>query len=301
MFGGVATALCMPGSGCLVPAMGFVAAVGTAHYYAKRAKAEAVAGFGAYTGLLVGAALVEQNWLSAGLSFSAFVMNLAFHFRLVPGFDNPLVIEPGPVSDSGLAPDFRLYHNLGKAGAGLIGMLAMGLQSPHASMSDLDSPFKATLGVTAVTVMSMVAAAQMLGVVDLDEGKKKNVGLFSATNLLFTCTAEAVTFGRFLQDGVKAATGSSALALLLSSVAFGLAHKSKYAPSVYPLLSGLAGLGYAAAYQTTGDLRSMIAAHFAVNYVHYTALTYPWLKEAVAVPAVVAQQEGDSAAVAPRP
>jgi membrane protease YdiL (CAAX protease family) len=102
---------------------------------------------------------------------------------------------------------------------------------------------------------------------------------FLLSNLLFTCVTEEAFFRGFLLErmarGLARWRAGAAVALVLSSVLFGLAHARGGAPLV--LLATVAGLFYGAAYLRTRRIEGAILTHFALNAVHFLAFTYPAL------------------------
>ena len=149
------------------------------------------------------------------------------------------------------------------------------------STTALASTGSSRLPVAAATLLAILALSLALGFVRFDPTPApfQIFALWAWTNLFFTCIAEEAVFRGLLQRGLERALRrfrrGDLVALVAASVVFGVAHLA--GGWRYVALSAVAGLGYGAAQQRTGRLEAAILTHFAVNFIHFLAFTYPAL------------------------
>jgi membrane protease YdiL (CAAX protease family) len=228
-----------------------------------------------YLALAFGARESTRAWLRIPLVVLTGFCALLLALHRVPGFHNPVLVDHVPVS-AGALP-FTLYANFDKAIAGIV---LMGVFcTPIRVGADWLTMLRRTLPVMAATLLVVLGAGVLLGVVRLDVKWLPTTPWFLVNNLLITCVTEEAFFRGLLLAGLARGMAGRrygvAVAVVVSTVLFGLAH----APGG-PLLvvfATLAGLGYAAAYLRSGRIEGAILTHFALNAVHFVAFTYPSL------------------------
>jgi membrane protease YdiL (CAAX protease family) len=228
-----------------------------------------------YLALAFGARASARAWVRIPLLVLTGVCALLLALHRMPGFYNPVLFDHVQVSAG--APPFTLYASFDKAIAGIV---LMGVFcAPIRARADWLPMLRRTLPVLVATPVVVLGAGCLLGVVRPDVKWLPATPWFFANNLLVTCVTEEAFFRGFLLAGLARGLarwrGGTAVAVVVSTVLFGLAH----APGG-PLLvvfATLAGCGYAAAYLRSGRIEGAILTHFALNAVHFVAFTYPAL------------------------
>lgn len=201
------------------------------------------------------------------------VVALLLSLRLLPGFQNPVLL--GPVTFTPDAIPFKMYLNLDKAAVGLVLVL---LYTPL--VREMGIVRALTVGVTgaALALVLTLPPAVALGAVRWEPKYPAGFELWALDNFLIVALTEEAVFRGFLQtslarwlDGVP---GATAIAIGASALAFGVLHYG--AGPIMVLLAALAGVAYGTAYRYGGLLASMIA-HFGLNTCHILLFTYPLL------------------------
>ena len=223
-----------------------------------------------------------QPAVSAGTrivaSLLALMLSVALVAHLIPGFDNPKVIDSVVLSPG--AMPYSKHLNFDKAAVGLL-LLAYAHHRIQ-NRAEWARVFKATVPVALALVATILPLSYLLGYVRWSPGPPPVLLFWAWTNLFFTCIAEEAIFRGFIQQRLTAALASRrfgiTIALVVAALLFGLAH---YAGGPkYVLLSTFAGLGYGWAWLRTHRIESSIAVHFFVNLVHFTLFSYPALAPA---------------------
>ncbi|MYM82055.1 CPBP family intramembrane metalloprotease [Duganella sp. FT50W] len=223
--------------------------------------------------LAYGCAAAPQRWLRLLCGVLTGVLALALAMHKLPGFHNPLLLDRVVLSE-GAAP-FSLYANFDKGAVGLI-LLAL-LCRRVSSRAELGEVVRRTVPVLGLTLLVTLGFAVAAGVVGVDFKFPPQAPTFIAVNLLFTVVAEEAFFRGFLQARLANALTrwrwGTWVAVAVSALLFGLAHLG--GGLLYGILAGIAGLGYACAYQRTRRIEAAILVHIALNVVHFIAFTYP--------------------------
>lgn len=209
---------------------------------------------------------------------------LALH--RVPGFFNPVLAE-GIVFSPGAPPiGLRLNFDTALAGIVLMGVFCrpIRLVADSADAADWRAMLARVWPVTLACLAVVLGLGWVLGYVRPDLKWTPYSAFFLASNLLLTCVTEEAFFRGFLLEGMRRLLArwrgvkpamAAALAIVLSSLLFGLAHARGGAPLV--LLATIAGLFYGLAYVRSRRIEGAILTHFALNAVHFLAFTYPAL------------------------
>ncbi|MBX9400111.1 CPBP family intramembrane metalloprotease [Lysobacter sp. BMK333-48F3] len=218
------------------------------------------------------------------------VVAFALGLHLMPGFHNPQLAD-GLQLSAGAAP-MSLYLNFDKPLAGFWLLLCwIGASARHKGGGDVAAPAHspllgagagAVLGAGAIgagaAALACLGLALLLGVVAWAPKWPAFAPLWAANNLLLVALTEEAMFRGYLQQALqqrwRALRHGDALAIAVSALAFGLVHAGGGARWV--LLATLAGLAYGWAYRR-GGLLGAVLAHFGLNFIHFTAFTYPML------------------------
>lgn len=228
-----------------------------------------------YLALALGARTSERAWVRIPLLVLTGLCALLLALHRLPGFHNPVLVDHVQVSAG--APPFTLYANFDKAIAGIV---LMGVFcAPIRARADWLPMLRRTLPVLAATLVVVLGAGVLLGVVQPDVKWLPWASWFLVNNLLITCVTEEAFFRGFLLGGLargmEGKRYGAAVAVVVSTLLFGLAHAA--GGPMLVLFATLAGFGYAAAYLRSGRIEGAILTHFALNAVHFVAFTYPAL------------------------
>ncbi|MEN5065056.1 CPBP family intramembrane glutamic endopeptidase [Achromobacter aegrifaciens] len=224
--------------------------------------------------LILAAVLVRpaSGALARTAGHALFIALAALLFlHLLPGFHNPQVIAPAPLSPD--AVPFGMYLNLDKPLVAFWVVLALtppmtGL-TPRATLS---SAFLACAGAVAICL----GCALALGVVGWAPKWPQSGWIWLINNALLVTLAEEALFRGYLQQRLtdlwRGRAWGAWAALIIAAVLFGLAH---YAGGwQWMLLASLAGAAYGLAYKY-GGLAAAVLAHLGLNAAHFGLFTYP--------------------------
>lgn len=195
----------------------------------------------------------------------------ALFLHLLPGFHNPQVIAPAPLSPD--AVPFGMYLNLDKPLVAFWVVLA--LAPPMAGASARNTVAAALLALAAA-LLACLGVALALGVVGWAPKWPDAGWIWLINNALLVTLAEEALFRGYVQQQLatrwqRHAWGGRA-AVAVAAVLFGLAH---YAGGwQWILLAGLAGAAYGTAYRY-GGLAAAVLAHLGLNAAHFGLFTYP--------------------------
>lgn len=213
----------------------------------------------------------KQRWQQVVRHSLVIVLSLLLSLHLLPGFENWLQFDQIQLSEQ--SRPFSLYLNLDKPIAFFLLLLLLPDLTGRYQLNFSASVQLLSISLLAIVVLSLLAVA--LGFVALEWKLPDWWWLFALNNLLFTSVVEEAFFRGYLQRLCGEKTGP-VVAILLVALLFGLAH---LAGGVwYAMLAGLAGIFYGYLYWRSGSLAVAVAGHFAVNLVHFLALTYPALR-----------------------
>jgi membrane protease YdiL (CAAX protease family) len=226
--------------------------------------------------LLIAGFAARQQQIRIGhyLGHGLFIfMALALAMHWLPGFYNGRAINPQRFTDD--AVQFSMYLNLDKP---LIGFWLLLVCPWIVGRRSLRLCAYATALGLALSTLLALGGALLLGVISWAPKWPDQAWLWLFNNLLLVTLVEEALFRGYLQGGLSRyfrhlAYGEH-LALLLSSLVFGLVHLG--AGWHWVLLAGLAGVGYGLAYRF-GGLGAAIATHFGLNLLHFGLFTYPML------------------------
>ena len=221
------------------------------------------------------ACTTDRRVLALVSTACAVVLALAMALHVVPGFHNPRLYYGVRFSDDSTA--FTSYLNFDKASAGLFLLAAFSRRI--STRRDAGTTLARTAVASLSTACVVLAIAYLLGSIAFAPKLPPLWAAFLAANLLFTCVAEEAFFRGFLQERIAQLRGESivlaVVAVVSSAALFGLVHLG--AGPAQASLAGIAGLGYALAYQWTRRIEAAIAAHFVLNAAHFIFFTYPYI------------------------
>lgn len=189
----------------------------------------------------------------------------------LPGFHNPQVIAPAPLSSDALP--FGMYLNLDKPLVAFWVVLA--LAPPMAGASGRATLAAAVLA-CAGAVLACLGLGLALNVVGWAPKWPEPAWIWLVNNALLVTLAEEALFRGYVQQQLsmrwrRHAWGGWA-ALAIAAVLFGLAH---YAGGwQWMLLASCAGVAYGVAYRY-GGLAAAVLAHLGLNAAHFGLFTYP--------------------------
>ncbi|MGY3885007.1 CPBP family intramembrane glutamic endopeptidase [Aeromonas aquatica] len=190
---------------------------------------------------------------------------IALTLHLVPGFDNPRVLDrvlAGPAS-----VPFSLYLNLDKP------LIFFGLLLAWPALLGPGGPIRwRPLALLILPLAALLLLAWQLGALKPELGLPHWWWLFALNNLLFTCVAEEALFRGFIQQAI-AKRRQIWVGILIASLLFGAAHLA--GGPLLMLFAALAGACYGLAFLWSGRLSVAILLHFLFNFAHLAFFTYP--------------------------
>ena len=195
--------------------------------------------------------------------------------HMIPGVHNWRLVDNEEVSHN--AYNYSLWMNLDTALVGLI-IFICGVE-PIKRFKELKDALWSAKYVFASAIVTIVAIALLLGVVEPDTKLPSLWLLWILTNLTIVCVAEEA-FHRFfvlnsIQNAVTDKRISAPIALVVSTTIFTLMHNG---PLNYLIVVFIAGLFYGYTYQLTKRIETSIILHFLVNLIHFMFFTYPMLR-----------------------
>lgn len=224
--------------------------------------------------LILAAALARPaSPLTARIAGHALFLALAalLFLHLLPGFHNPQVIAPAPLSPG--AVPFGMYLNLDKPLVAFWVVLAL---APPMAGADAAATLRAAVAACAAAAVACLGIALAAGLVGWAPKWPAQGWLWLANNALLVTLAEEALFRGYIQQQLTARwgrrRGGAALAIAPAALLFGLAHLAGGLHWV--ALAGLAGVAYGVAYRY-GGLAAAVLAHLGLNTLHFAWFTYP--------------------------
>lgn len=201
--------------------------------------------------------------------------------HIVPGFDNPLVLN-GVILSPGSEP-YTKYLNFDKGVAGLF-LLGIYADLPARDEGHRHAPaFLWRFVLMTAIVMTMSLA---FGYVRWDPKLAPWWPLWMWSMVFLTALPEEAIFRGVTQTGIARRLGGTpraeAMAIVAVGSLFGLAHLA--GGPLYIVLAAVAGIGYGWIYASTRSIGAAIIAHAALNTIHFLLFTYPALSAPVAPP-----------------
>jgi len=186
----------------------------------------------------------------------------------------PAVIYDG-VHFSDISAEFTIRYHFDKAVVGFV-LLAF-LYKRVNRWREWKEVGRNILPIYIVTMLAVLFLGMMLGYFVYDPKLSSLILWWGVGNLFITCIAEEAFFRLLiqapLQDGLKKIRFGAVIALIITSILFGLVHAG--GGWIMVLGATLAGLGYGYAYLRTGRVEAAILLHFALNLTHFLFFAYP--------------------------
>ena len=228
---------------------------------------------------LAGACHLARSRRSSSVGVTAQLVMLASSAALllhvVPGFNNPVVLD-GVV----LAPDSAPYTKYLNFDKGVAGLLLLGIYTPEQPATDQGlarwrgSSWR--FAILAIVVMTLTLA---FGFVRWDPKLPAWWPLWLWSMVSLTALPEEAIFRGVAQSWLTRRLGDTArsatLAAVIAGTLFGLAHAA--GGPTYVGLATVSGIGYGAIYAHARSIGSAIAAHTALNAIHFLLFSYPAL------------------------
>lgn len=225
----------------------------------------------------------NASWLKAVVLLA--VVSIGFFIAIYrpPGFDYPLVWNPGALYDHG--KPFALYVNMAKAIGGYLVLVWLWQRIQWNAAGVSTDPFADASRTVMINRVYIVGASVLaiLAMASLGFGLAwqpkwpQGLWIFFAVNLLVTVVAEEAFFRLLLQQCLerlfKHSRWSTQVALAVSALLFALAHAAP--DNVLFVLFLFAGVVYGFVYAATRSFVAAVAAHFGVNFLHILLFEYP--------------------------
>jgi membrane protease YdiL (CAAX protease family) len=195
--------------------------------------------------------------------------------HVLPGFDNPVVLDRVVLSPGGVP--YTKYLDFDKA---VTGLFLLGVYAPTLTESDHGPrPARAFAWRFALTTGVVIALSLAAGFVRWDPKAPAWLPPWACSLLFFTVLPEEALFRGVVQTAVERWAGlterATIAAILLAAALFGLAHAG--GGPTYVMLATVAGAGYGWIFARTRSISAAIAAHLALDVVHFVFFTYPAL------------------------
>ena len=222
--------------------------------------------------------LVHQTkviWTRVLSGIAFFVLGAGLEMHALPGFDNLQVLNKIKISTDGIP--FSLYLNFDKT---IVGIIILGVLNQRITKkTDWIKMLRMAMPMACILIFTLMCLSYLFSYVRFDLKLPHSLLIWSCTNLLFVCIAEEGFFRGFVQKYLcvllhQIKYGNS-LAIIISSLLFGLAHYS--GGSLYVILATISGIGYGLIYFRTKRIEASIISHFLLNLVHFLFFTYPAL------------------------
>ncbi|WP_313382569.1 CPBP family intramembrane glutamic endopeptidase [Pantoea sp.] len=210
----------------------------------------------------------KSRKIKEGLSCINLLIALALALHLIPGFDNPKVLD-SVIAGSQSAP-FTMYYNFDKALIPfvlLISMKTLFVAKPAKQSGVLG------WALLIVSVPALLLLGVALGGLRIEPHLPAWFAQFALANLFFVSLAEEALFRGYVQQRLTQFI-SPVLALLITSALFGVMH---YAGGwLLVFFAGLSGIIYGLAWMWSGRLWVAVMFHFGLNCIHLLFFTYPF-------------------------
>ena len=214
---------------------------------------------------------INNTFLRILFALMVAVVSLALAMHLIPGFSHYKIAETILISSG--APAININANIDKVFAGVILLL----MANTIKLSQPKTSSKADFHLVPFYTLLVLIVAYLTGL-DLDVKLPQVTLVFIATNLVFSVITEEAFFRVVIQNTLmntfkNRLPWASGLAIVLTSVLFGLAHIA--GGWHFVILATFAGLIYGYVYHRTGRLTVAIVTHLSVNVGHFLLLVYP--------------------------
>ena len=227
-----------------------------------------------YTGLFALVTFYYQKQNNSWLALIYFILAipLFLHFKFT-GFTNYKYLDQVKITTDAIP--FSLYFNFDKT---LIGLFVIGSIGFQVKKENALSYLKSILKYVFLMISLFTVIAMGIGFIKFDVKFPPFSFVWMFLNLFFVCTAEEILFREIAQKNLGSILKmkhSNTLAIIISSVLFGLLHFKSGSISI--IFASIAGLFFAHIYFKTKNVRASIILHFLFNLIHFIFFTYPGL------------------------
>jgi len=221
----------------------------------------------------VGVRFCTSKFLKAVCMVELILISLILGTHSAPGYSVITFLENTQLSaESGWS---ALAFIADKPLVGLVILFVLWQHKLISSWSEFKQAFTQSLPVIAAGCGVVYALALLLNYVQFDWSPSPLIGYWAVKNLFFTVIAEEALFRGVILMGLLTTftfRHGRWLALVLSSVLFGLAHIG--GGWTYVFLASVAGLFYGGAMMRSGRIEMAILAHITLNTGHILLFTY---------------------------
>jgi uncharacterized protein len=228
----------------------------------------------------------RRSWAIAA-NASMLTLCAAFFIHMVPGFDNPRVVDAEVLGPGSLPYTKYLNFDKGVAGLFLLGLvvaprlpnrLSAGSRSLQERIAK-DGRARIAVANFATTTAIVMLLSVAFAYVRWDPKLPSWTPLWLWSMVFLTALPEEALFRGVVQSAIERWLGdgrhATTVAVLLAGVLFAIAHAA--GGPLYVLLACVAGIGYGWIYASTRSLAWAIAAHAGLNTVHFVLFSYPGL------------------------
>ncbi|VXC58964.1 CPBP family intramembrane glutamic endopeptidase [Serratia oryzae] len=210
----------------------------------------------------------KQRAVALILEILLVACSLALFSHLIPGFNNPLMVEQEKVGP--LSAPYSLYYNFDKA---LVPFLLFACLPTLFNAGKADKPVATRAWVILVLcVPALLLLAVALGGLKIELHMPPWILAFMMANLFFVSLAEEALFRGYLQQRIRQWLGAYP-ALIITALLFGAAHFA--GGMLMVAFATLAGVIYGLAWMWSGRLWVPVLFHFGLNLTHLLFFTYP--------------------------
>ena len=228
--------------------------------------------------LLAGACQQARTSTSPVVRATAFALMLALCagllLHVVPGFDNPKVLDAVR-----LAPDSLPYTKYLNFDKGVAGLFLLGVYAPSLTARRSRAGVVAWLWRFVLMSAVVMAVTTTLGYARWDPKLPPWWPLWLVSMVFLTALPEEALFRGVIQERLHGWLGDSPSgrwgAATVAGLIFGAAHAG--GGWTYVGLAAIAGIGYGWLYAVTGALGASILAHAGLNLLHLMFFSYPAL------------------------
>lgn len=242
----------------------------------------------AFGGICVAARVASGTAMTVATHAALVAGCAALFLHVVPGFENPVLIQ-NAVTSPGALP-YAKFLNFDK---GMAALLILGLYMPERTSRDPGFAPGAFMWRFVLMVLAVLVPTLLAGYVRWDPKLPEWWAVWVWSMVFLTALPEETLFRGCVQTwlsraipgaqpvGFSVTRGASGpatvpwLPVVVAGVLFGLAHAGGGA--TYVLLASIAGVGYGWIYASTGSLAAATLAHAGLNTTHLVLFTYPAL------------------------
>lgn len=206
-----------------------------------------------------------------------FALSIALMLHIVPGFNNPKLLDGVQLNAS--STPYSLYLNFDK---GILAFALMWFVSCNSQSNQEDErafSYQRLFIIMAASIFVTFVLASVIGVVVPSFKLPSFLPLWLINNLLISCMVEEAFFRGFIQRPLTAQCVNRQIsplwAVAFVGILFGVAHFG--GGLAYVLLACVIGSAYGYVYYLTGKLRYAVAFHGGFNLIHIVFFTYPRL------------------------